>query len=494
MLLIRKNKVYFFLSLILLLGFALRVYRVQHVLGFYFDQGRDANVIWDLWFNRKIFLTGPTTGIAGILRGPFYYYLIAPIYVLFGWDPIWPAILLALLSVVAIYFLYYLAARIDNWQAGIMAALLASFSFAIVMASRWLSNPTPMLLLSMLLVWGMYKVHEGKDVYWVFISLIAGLSLSSFGSAGEVFYFPALGVFLLWQYKRKNFPNINIIIYSCLTLLFTALPQILFDIRHQGILRHNVEKFLLEEQSFKVSFWEVIQARALFYYDVFSSKLFHWRRDRELILLLAVAIFFLKNIKTFWKNDYVKIILLLLISPLIGLLFFQGNFGNIYDYYLTGYYLIFILLVAVVLSSIWKSYWGKSFVLIFFIVFFANNFPFIKYKITDGVDGPQTIGFKNQKQAIDWIYKDADGQPFNVDVYVPPVIPHAYDYLFRWYGGRVHGYEPSAQNIELLYILTEVNPVHPLLVRDWYARQDGIGKVEKEAVFGGITVQRRTRY
>ena len=37
------------LVLILLVGFGLRVYNIQNTLGFYYDQGRDALAIWDLW-------------------------------------------------------------------------------------------------------------------------------------------------------------------------------------------------------------------------------------------------------------------------------------------------------------------------------------------------------------------------------------------------------------------------------------------------------------
>src|SRR3990167_8398219 len=76
-------------GIILLSAFFLRVYRVNEILGFYYDQGRDALVIWDLWHNGKFFLIGPTTGIAGIFRGPFYYYLIAPLYLIGRGDPVW---------------------------------------------------------------------------------------------------------------------------------------------------------------------------------------------------------------------------------------------------------------------------------------------------------------------------------------------------------------------------------------------------------------------
>ncbi|MEK7526341.1 MAG: hypothetical protein AAB546_02585, partial [Patescibacteria group bacterium] len=80
---ISSNKlVYLLLPLIFLIGFFLRIYRIGDLLAFHFDQGRDALVIWDLIKNKELFLIGPTTGLAGIFRGPYYYYLITPFYFL----------------------------------------------------------------------------------------------------------------------------------------------------------------------------------------------------------------------------------------------------------------------------------------------------------------------------------------------------------------------------------------------------------------------------
>ena len=71
-----------------------RIYRTEALLRFYFDQGRDALVIWRLLHEGKFFLIGPVTGLDGIFLGPFYYYLIAPLYLLGGGSPVAPAVFL----------------------------------------------------------------------------------------------------------------------------------------------------------------------------------------------------------------------------------------------------------------------------------------------------------------------------------------------------------------------------------------------------------------
>src|SRR3989344_3797640 len=471
--------VYVLLFAALVMGLFIRIYRTGAILGFYFDQGRDALKIWDFWHKGDIMLIGPTTGIAGILRGPFYYYLIAPFYLLGGGDPVAPAVFLAVLSIAAVVVLYYLGAKYFNRTVGLFAAIVASGSFYIMLASRWLSNPTPMLLLSVLLLWCMFAIHDGKKWLWVVVAFIAGSSLFHF---------------FIWQMKRKNLPGVKIILVSIGAFVFTALPQVIFDIKSGGLLRASIAKFLIGEKSFKISFWEVMGQRFKFYYDVFASKIFHWIRPRELALLAVVGGSFLIFFRKLWQSDYFKITFLLFASPIVGLFFFQGNFGNIYDYYLTGYYLIFVLLFAIVLVEIWKLKWlGKAFVAFFFWVFITWNGMVDRYKIIAGFDGPGTVVLGNQKQAIDWIYEDAAGRPFNTDVYVPPVIPHAYDYLFLWLGTTKYGYVPQGSEGDLLYTLYEDDPPHPERLAEWLARQAGIGQVEQETSFGGITVQRRAR-
>jgi hypothetical protein len=50
-----------------------------------------------------------------------------------------------------------------------------------------------------------------------------------------------------------------------------------------------------------------------------------------------------------------------------------------------------------------------------------------------------------------------------------------------------------AERVPLLYTLYEEDPPHPERLEAWLARQKGIGIVEEEESFGGITVQRRKR-
>lgn len=489
--------IYIILAIIILLAFGVRVWRADEILGFYFDQGRDAKVIWDFWHHNKFFLIGPTTGIEGIFRGPWYYWLIAPFYFLGNGNPVWPAVFLASTTVAAIGLIYILGAMILNRTTGLVASFISSFSFYLVYSSRWFSNPTPMLIISMILVLSLFLIVNGRRWAWILTGLMLGLAMQ-FGSAAELFYFPAVLIFTFWLFwrkdQRKNLPDIKIFLVAFCLLFITLLPQIIFDLRHGGILTNAVKVFLIEEKSFKLSFLEVIGVRFPFYFDVFNKELFLLHRNYGTFfgIILLLILFFKRQL--ILRNDKFLVLLILFVAPMLGMLFFQGNYGNVYDYYFTGYYLIFILVFSFLLGFSVKEYWGKLVMIIFLVLFWQVNLPSIKSYLESNTHGPLAIFLGNQVEAVDWIYQDTKERPFNVDVYVPPVISHAYDYLFLWRGTTKFNKTPVIdQQLLILYTLYEQDPPHPERLEAWLKRQSGIGNVENEVRFGGITVQQRIR-
>ena len=490
----KNTQVYFWLFFILVGGFILRVYRVDQLLGFYFDQGRDAKVIWDLWHNGQFFLIGPTTGIEGIFRGPWYYWLIAPSYLIGQGNPIWPSVFLSFTTVLASLLAFLIGRKIHSNIAGLLAAFISCFSFALIISSRWLSNPTPMFLISMILVYSLILVSEGKKWAWILIGLVLGMAMQ-FGSAAEIFYFPTVIIFGLLN--KKYLPTLKIAIIAILAVIFAFVPQIIFDLKHEGILRAGLSKFLLKEENFNVSFWETVKFRLPFYYGVFFGKIFHGFEQTKALFTVLIGVLTMVHLKNLFKNPGFQAILLLLLTSTFGMLFFQGNYGNVYDYYFTGYYLVFVLFISVLLAQLFGSDVGKLVLAIFLFFFLQSNWEVTSWSLSAGVDGSNHLSLGNQIQSVDWVYGDAKGKEFNADFYVPPVIPHAYNYLFLWKGYSRCGENLCKLNLDsnvpLLYTLYEVDPPHPERLDVWLARQKGIGIVEETQKFGGITIERRKR-
>lgn len=188
------------------------------------------------------------------------------------------------------------------------------------------------------------------------------------------------------------------------------------------------------------------------------------------------------------KRDILILFLIFLGIPFLGYLFYTGNHGNLYGYYLTGYYLIITLVVALLFSFIWKYKLGKLLIILFLFNFLKTNLNQTIPRLNVNVLNTGGIAFQSQLISVNWIKEDAKNDLFNIDVYVPPVIPHSYNYLFLW-----NNIVQEEKPVKLLYTLYEQDGPHPERLKAWLNRQDKIGKVIYEESFGGITVQRRER-
>jgi len=481
----------FFVPVLLLAALFLRVYRLGALTGFYFDQGRDAKIIWDLWHSGKFFLIGPTTGIEGIFLRPFYYYLIAPFYLIGNGNPVIVSIALAVINVLGIYVIYKIGKEFFSQSAGLLASTFVAFSLPLVQAHRWLSNPTPLPLFSATSVWMLLKIITGSTSPWVWsvLGLCLGLGLQ-LEAASAVFFLPAtLLVFLIF---RKNINWSLNLLHLIFTFSLTLIPQLWFNFRHDNILFAAFARFLLAEKSFTPVLSDFYRQRLFFYFDTFSQKFF---LDRNLaipfgvILLVAFLLTFRKFKKVFWG------LTIIWVTPLVFLLFYHGNYGFVWDYYFTGIYSIFALFAAVVLTAAaGQNKLFRNVVGAVVVVFLVTNVFHLRNYLSAGTDGPTTVVLEPSLAAVDAVYSDAGDKPFNVDVYVPPVIPHAYDYLFLWRGHTKYQKQPNSDLQPLLYLVYEVDPPHPERLEAWLTRQNTYARMISQFRFGGLTVEKRLRF
>lgn len=470
---------------ILCVAFFLRVYRIGDLLDFHYDQGRDAMVIWNLWHQHKLFLIGPTTGLDGIFLGPFYYYLIAPFYLIGKGNPIYPSIFLSLLVTISSFVLYKTGELIGNKKLGLIALVISTFSYYLIASSRWLSNPTPIFLTSSLIFYLMAKiVKKERVIYWYVLYLLIGISMH-FESASAAFYIPMVLVFTFLKRKKLTWKTFFV---SGFLLFLTFTPQLIFDIKHGNILIKNILHELPKQEQNSSPISRILTDRFKLFWGMFSTKLFQENNKLALGFSLLSLSGILLSMREKKYKEILKLFLIFIGIPLICYTFYRGNHGLLYDYYFTGYYLILILIFSFGLWVISNLKFGNIILAVFLVLFLTNNAEFTKRRLTLGVSDGQDIFISNQLQAIDWINKDAGDDKFNVDVYVPPVIPHSYNYLFTYRGDK-----RSDDATKKLYTLYEIDPPHPERLQAWLDRQKVIGKVVEEVKFGGITVQRRDR-
>src|SRR6185312_16623596 len=101
------------LLLILLLAAFLRLYRIQDYMTFLGDEGRDVLVVWNILHGHPTLL-GPTASVGGFFLGPIYYYFMTPFLWLFNYNPVGPAVMIAIFGVITIWLVYKIGSEFFN--------------------------------------------------------------------------------------------------------------------------------------------------------------------------------------------------------------------------------------------------------------------------------------------------------------------------------------------------------------------------------------------
>ena len=494
---IRKN---WLIILIWLIGLFLRCYRQNDLLGFYYDQGRDAAMAQDILSATNFPAIGPTTGIQGLLLGPFWFYLITPGYFFAQGNPSIASLFICFLESLTIPLIFILVKK--NWspKAAYLASSIWAFSYYLIKSSRWFSNPSPLPFFVVLMIYFLVAIYRDKKTkFWPIIAFILGLTLQ-LEAASAVFFIPTIGILILLNFK-KTFTETKLKTWfqSIGAFCFLLLPQVAFEIKNKFIITKSFFGFLTGKvnsdtgKTWALPTIKFLQKRIPEFYNIFFSKL-----DTNVtifsfifLILFLIGIFFLFK-KHFRRNYLIQISLLWFLIPLCFLIFFVGNYGVLYDYYLTGFFAAFVILFSLIIT-LGKNLFFKMLLIGFSIYFYLGNIPFIKIYLTSGIDGPQNIVLGNEIKAVDFICQQTKDKQYNLAVYVPPVIPHSYDYLFDWRIRQSKCTQPVSENVSLIYNLYEVDPPHPERLDVWLQNQSHTGTIESVNQFGGIYVQQRQR-
>lgn len=158
------------LLIVVLILFALflRVYNISRTTEFLGDQGRDGLAIREFIEDGKFPVVGPTVG-AGHYTGPFYYYLIAPSFILFKDNPVAPAIEMSIISVVAILLFLHVTMLLFGFSIAYEVSLFWALSPLMIIQDRRLWNPTPVPFFVLLLIASLVWIVKEKK-YWAFLT------------------------------------------------------------------------------------------------------------------------------------------------------------------------------------------------------------------------------------------------------------------------------------------------------------------------------------
>lgn len=488
------------LILIILVGTYLRLIGVlTNSFAFTYDVGRDMLAVYNIVHFHKIPLIGAILGGAssagfGVFYGPWWYYFLTPFFIIFSGNPQGIALVMAIIGILSIVLGFIVGEKIGGKFLGLTIAGLISVSPNLISLSSQIWNPNISPLFILLTLISIYKIftQDRNDKYYFFVGFLLAFIMDL-----EIIFgiLMAVGIIISLAIILKNKLSFRKIFFSFFGALIIFLPRIIFDVRHQFLMTKSILSLVFGNNSPHQSgqFVNILTERLIAMLNLFTSTLSNGNNFIGLIIILFILmscylIFKQKNIllKYFTFISYVVILIFI-----IGTVFLSHD---VWPHYLVGLPIFFILLFSIsilVLGQKLKTY--KPSLIILTVVIILNLNP---VSLFENFSKPLWVGdasvYRNQLEAVDYVYKQANGKEFKYVVYTPPLFDYTYQYLFIWYGPNKYHYLPKIQS-NLAFFILEPDLQNPKRLTDWLNSRSGDGKIVKtEKLKSGIIIQTRT--
>lgn len=410
---------------------------------FTYDNGRDMIKAYEILYEGKLTLIGPTTGIPGVFHGAWAFYWLAIPFILWSGNPIGVALSVAFLNLAGVIFFYKFITKRVGLTAGFLASLFYASSTHILAHSVQLShnNLLPFLVSLSLFLLSKYFFLKSKKYLFLFGLCISFLFEFEFGGGLFIFLFNLMFicVYLLLRLKSAREKIINFFLFF-VAIIIPILPRLAFEFRHGFMMTRNLFlNFVHPEIRYyffkNLSFQDRLFDRAKTFYNLWVSAFsgaFSFLEPVFLILTVVGAIFLFRKIKK--ENLLFLTYLSLLIAFVIsGWIYYKDA---VWTTYTSGFPVYFLAVFAFVLNfffktRVWKRlFLDKIIVFSFAIVILYSSIWQNVIMSKSKVDDPSAIS--NQQAAISYIYSKEKNNNFAVGVYSPSWFSYPYDYWFLW--------------------------------------------------------------
>lgn len=220
-----KFKLQLFISILLIVAVALRVWNLETTSRFLWDESSDLLRMQEIWESKNITLIGPISEAGDKVFSSLTYYMLLPAAIMGGFDPLSPvyaSVFWGLLTI-AMFIVLLRKQKLDNFKF-VCGALLLVIWLPLVQASRWAWNPNLIpfwVVLSLLFI-------KGKKLHWKFL---AGLSMGMTIHHHYLSAFMIIIFILSWGFRKHRKRILNITAFA-LGVFFAILPFIIFDLTH----------------------------------------------------------------------------------------------------------------------------------------------------------------------------------------------------------------------------------------------------------------------
>ncbi len=431
---------------IIALASFLRLYRISDYMNFLGDEGRDVLTVKHILEGQLTFL-GPRSSAADFYYGPIYYYMITPFLWLFHYDPVGPAVFIALLGILTVYVVYRVGKKFFGTSAGIIAAALYTVSPVVITYSHSSWNPNPLPLVSLLTLFLAYSGLKNPNVWkFLLIGLLLGIAIQlqylALFLGVIIFVYIVLGT-IINDRKQVILNLVKRFVLLIVGFVIGWSPFLAFEVYHGFPNLKTILLFLAGKipssvsthstplgQVFEVFF--KLFGRLVTVFPLTDLSRIHDTEQLYLWYLLSLLLGVVAVVGVIKIKDRLAQ-LLIIIWLVIGVGMFALYKKSIYDYYLGFMFpLPFLLIgnVATELFNVTKQNIIKVGVIAAVLFLFIFNLIYMPFRFE-----PNKI--KNQVKTIsEIVISHTDNKPFNFALITTGNSDHAYRYYLEVLGHK----------------------------------------------------------
>jgi hypothetical protein len=164
---------------IIIIAAFLRLYRIDDFATFLGDQGRDTIIMYEIATLKHFPALGPVTSIGRMFLGPLYYYLMSPWLLIAGFNPVGPAIGVAVLATFAIWLQFHAVEdMLKDRMSAILSVAFTATSWVLIEYNRFSWNPNLLAPLGFFTIWAWYKALQTKQLrYYILAGTLFSASM-----------------------------------------------------------------------------------------------------------------------------------------------------------------------------------------------------------------------------------------------------------------------------------------------------------------------------
>lgn len=323
------------------------------------DQGRDVYIIRDLFRHGNLFFIGPQTSIGNMYLGPWFYYLIAPALLLANFNPIGPAIFIALINIATIYLIYFVAKKWFSHPVGLISSFLFAISPVVIKYSNFIWNPNIMPFFALLFIYFFFEaIFQKKYKYFIYSILAFVMVINSHYLGLAILPLPAIywliNLYKLTKTKSKQLkPFLINTFFAFLVFLLSLTPQVLFDLKHNGQnIKALIKFFTYRETTVNIKPYKAIPELPSIFHQV-NTDLIVAKDSRigivvSLVFVLLIIFYLIKDNVSKKKNPYFWVILGWYFFGLVALALYKQH---IYAHYFAFLFPSVFILIALLINK-----------------------------------------------------------------------------------------------------------------------------------------------